>query len=476
MDNQSVTASPEPEKTTTTSNIDTPEISTTDTAHNTKITPVSPAAFAQRHASSSTQHSTYGPADIEAAKAFGRVDEQGTVFVKDGEQEREVGQFPDGTPEEALNLYITRYLDLAAKVDLFASRVKAGSLKPHDIDQSYRQLVDELKQPQVVGDLARLRELVEKLQEEINQRKEAIAQERKAAIQATTEKFTSVVTRAQEVAANLNNTTNWRQTAQIMQDLFDEWKQIQKDQQQGARLDRATSESLWKEFSQARSTFTQARRKWLQERQTQRDASKDQKERIIAEAEELKNSTDWARTSRRFNELLNQWKSVARIGKQVDDDLWARFRQAADTFYTARQEQREQVQADESENLKKKQELLEKAEALLPVTTVEAAKVARRELANIQESWDTIGYVPRDASRSIEQRLDAVDRAIKAVEDAAWKHTDPEADARKSSFTQQIQAQLDELTAKIAMASTDAEREKLQAEKATKEQWLHAIR
>ena len=87
-----------------------------------------------------------------------------------------------------------------------------------------------------------------------------------------------------------------------------------------------------------------------------------------------------------------------------------------------------------------------------------------------------IGYVPREDMRRIEDRLDADDRQIKAVEDAAWKKSDPEADARKSSFEEQLNAQLKELDDKIAAESDPAEKAKLEAEKATKEQWLNAIK
>ena len=104
------------------------------------------------------------------------------------------------------------------------------------------------------------------------------------------------------------------------------------------------------------------------------------------------------------------------------------------------------------------------------------AKKARQELAKIQEEWDQIGYVPRDDMRRIENRLDAVDKQIKAIEDAAWKQTDPEADARKSSFEEQLNAQLAELDAKIAAESDPKKKAKLEAEKATKEQWLNAIK
>ena len=124
------------------------------------------------------------------------------------------------------------------------------------------------------------------------------------------------------------------------------------------------------------------------------------------------------------------------------------------------------------------------AEAEIPVFTVDRnvdvkdaeAKKARQELAKIQEEWDQIGYVPRDDMRRIENRLDADDKQIKDIEDAAWKQTDPEADARKSSFEEQLNAQLAELDAKSAAESDPKKKAKLESEKATKEQWLNAIK
>ena len=154
---------------------------------------------------------------------------------------------------------------------------------------------------------------------------------------------------------------------------------------------------------------------------------------------------------------MDRWKRAGRVGRSDDDALWAQFRKAADEFFNARQADRDQISTSEKENLAKKEELLKKAEALVPVADEAAAKKARQALGAIQDEWDQIGYVPRDDMRRIEGRLDAVDKQIKAVEDAAWKKTDPEADARKSSFEEQLTAQLAELDEKIAAESGGGE-------------------
>ncbi|RBP99547.1 DUF349 domain-containing protein [Bifidobacterium xylocopae] len=427
--------------------------------------PVMPAAPAA---------ASYKEEDVKAAETFGRVDDNGGVFVREGAGEREVGQFPDaGSKDEALSLYARRYLDLKEKLDLFATRLKAANIKPREIDESLKTLDEETKEPAVVGDIAALRAHLLELRTEGEAKKTKLAEERKAALAKAIDERTAIVEEAEGIVAGLGDQTNWRQTADKFRGLFERW---QNHQRTTIRIDKKHADALWKRFSSARSAFNQQRRKWAQERDASRAETKRIKEEIIAKANEIKDSTDWGGTSRDFNALMDRWKAAGRAGRNEDDALWARFREAADVFFNARQADRDKISGDEQENLKAKEALLVKAESLLPVKDEAAAKRARQALAKIQEEWDGIGYVPRADMHRIESRLDAVDRQIKTVEDAAWKRSDPEADARKSSFETQLESQLDELDQRIEAESDPAAKQALQAEKATKEQWLKAIK
>ncbi len=439
----------------------------------------SPAAFAKKapaakaHVAAPAAHAAYSDADVKAAEAFGRVDDNGTVFVKEGDTEREVGQFPDASKEEALALYARRFLDLKAKLDLLASRLTSPNVKTREIDESLKLLGEETSEPAVVGDVAALKKQFETLKTAGEAKKTELSEARKAAVAKAVEERTAIVEKAEALTASLGDNTNWRSTADKFRNLFDEW---QNHQRTTIRIDKPEAEALWKRFSAARTTFNQSRRKWAQARDNERSQAKEAKEAIIAEAEALQDSTAWVETSRKFTELMDRWKKAGRAGRRDDDAMWERFRAAADTFFNARQADRDQISSSEKENLAKKEELLVKAEALVPVKSEEEAKQARQALAAIQEEWDQIGYVPRDEVRRIEGRLDAVDKQIKAIEDAAWKQSDPEADARKSSFEEQLNAQLAELDQKIAAESDPKKKAKLESEKATKEQWLNAIK
>ena len=256
----------------------------------------SPAAFAKKapaakaHVAAPAAHAAYSDADVKAAEAFGRVDDNGTVFVKEGDTEREVGQFPDASKEEALALYARRFLDLKAKLDLLASRLTSPNVKAREIDESLKLLGEETSEPAVVGDVAALKKQFETLKTAGEAKKTELSEARKAAVAKAVEERTAIVEKAEALAASLGDNTNWRSTADKFRSLFQQW---QDHQHNSVRLDKADADALWSRFSSARTTFNSARRKWAQGRDEERSNAKAAKEAIIAEAEEIKDSTAW---------------------------------------------------------------------------------------------------------------------------------------------------------------------------------------
>ena len=238
----------------------------------------SPAAFAKKapqHTAPAAASTGFSDADVKTAEAFGRVADDGTVFVKDGEGEREVGQFPDASKEEALALYARRYLDLKAKLDLFANKLKSNNVKSREIDETIKTLSAETEQPAVVGDLAALKAQFEALKEEGAAKKTALTEARKAAIAKAVEERTAIVEKAEALADSLDEDTNWRSTADKFRSLFQQW---QDHQHNSVRLDKADADALWSRFSSARTTFNSARRKWAQGRDEERSNAKAAKE------------------------------------------------------------------------------------------------------------------------------------------------------------------------------------------------------
>ena len=182
------------------------------------------------------------------------------------------------------------------------------------------------------------------------------------------------------------------------------------------------------------------------------------KERLVVEAEALADSTEWGPTAGKYRDLMRQWKAAGPASKNVDDQLWKRFRAAQDHFFGARDAENAKVDAEYAANAEVKEKLLVEAEALLPVTDVRAAKEAFRDIA---ERWDRAGKVPRDRIKELEGRMRRVEQAIRGVEDDQWKRSNPEARARAADTVSQLEASLRELEDKKAKAEAGGNAKKV---------------
>ncbi|HEY5419969.1 MAG TPA: hypothetical protein VIL10_04480, partial [Marmoricola sp.] len=76
--------------------------------------------------------------------AWGRVAADGTVFVRTTDGERAVGQYPEGSPDEALAFFTRRYDALAFEVDLLEQRVHGAALSPDEARQSVKKVRDQV--------------------------------------------------------------------------------------------------------------------------------------------------------------------------------------------------------------------------------------------------------------------------------------------------------------------------------------------
>ena len=401
---------------------------------------------------------------------FGRIDSQGNVWVQDGDTERMIGSFPEGLPSDPFALYTRRYADLEATIKLFEDRL--ASLGPKEIDQTLATLKEAVEQPNAIGDLPALRTRVQAVEERAQARKEEAKEERRLAKEHALEERTALVERAEAILAKESSKIHWKQSGQILRDLLEEWKQLQR---RGPRLDKAAEDELWKRFSATRTQFDRRRRQYFSELDERQGQAKRVKEEIIARAEALKDSTNWGETSNAFRELMEQWKRAPRASRREDDALWTRFRAAQQAFFDARHRNDLAVDSEYQANLSAKEELLKEAEALLPITNHEEAKAALR---SIQDRWAEIGRVPSEHFRKIEARLRAVEDELRKAEEAEWRRTNPETRARATGMLGQLEEQLDQLRADLedAKASGDeAKIRELTQALETKQAWFDQI-
>ena len=375
----------------------------------------------------------------QAPAEFGRVDPDGTVYVRVGDTERSVGQIPDATAEEALAFYVRRYESLEAEVLLLEQRVATQAMHPEEAKGVIATTRTNVAEASAVGDLAALQARLDALEAtlpaQIEARRAAKAEAHAAAIAAKT---TMV-----EEAERLSESEDWRGGVDRFRTLLEEWKAL-------PRVDKATDNELWRRFSSARTRYTRRRKAHFSQLNAKRDEAKRLKEEIIKEAEPLATSTDWGPTSGAFRELMRRWKAAGSARRQDDDKLWARFRAIQDQFFGARTAAQEAVQGEQGENLRAKNELLAKVEQDLDgVTDVEQAKrIHRAFLTNFNE----YGFVPRGAMREVDQRLRRVADTVAELEAEEWRRTDPEARQRADDMVSKFEDQVRKLEAQLEEA------------------------
>jgi Domain of Unknown Function (DUF349) len=392
---------------------------------------------------------------------FGRVDSDGTVYVRTSAGERVVGQVPGVPADEALSFFTRRFEALELEVSLLERRIANGALSPDDALASITKVRGAVAEARAVGDLDGLQSRLEALFPLIANQRAARKAERARQQEETRAAKERFVLEAERLAAG----NDWRGGVNRFRVLLEEWKSL-------PRLDRATDDALWHRFSSARTTYTRRRKAQFAQQNEQREAARVIKEKLVTEAEALAGSTDWGPTTGAFRDLMARWKAAGPAPRDVDELLWKRFRGAQDRFFMAKQATLSEQNTEFRVNAQAKEKLLTEAEALLPIRDSRAARASYRD---ILQRWSAIGKVPRDAIRPLESRLRAVENAIKAAEDERWQRTNPEAKARATDTAAKLEAQIAALEERAAQAEARGDQkaaDEAAASAATYREWL----
>ncbi|MCV7121311.1 DUF349 domain-containing protein [Mycobacterium nebraskense] len=364
---------------------------------------------------------------------FGRVDDDGTVWLITAAGERIVGSWQAGDREAAFAHFGRRFDDLATEVTLMEERLAAGTGDARKIKAHASELADTLPTATVLGDIDALARRLTSLIDHVGA---TVAEERSRRDEhraTQTARKEALAAEAEELGTN---STQWKAAGDRLRAILDEWKTIN-------GLDRKVDDALWKRYSAARETFNRRRGSHFAELDRERLGVRQAKERLCERAEELSDSTDWTATSAEFRKLLMEWKAAGRAARDVDDALWRRFKAAQDVFFTARNAATAEKDAELRANATAKEALLAEAEKI-DTSNQDAARAALRSIA---EKWDAIGKVPRERSAELERRLRAVQQAEKAAAAGRTKEAE-EATANAEQWRQWAQAAAEALTRK----------------------------
>lgn len=405
-----------------------------------------------------------------ATNKFGRVDQDNNVYVFELGSERKVGQYLNGTPEEALAFFERKFADLEASVRILEQRV-SNKLDPANLPKQATKLAAELVEPNAVGDLNSLRARVAALEPKIAELGALKAEANKEAVAAALAKRNELAAAAEAIANQDPAKTQWKQSAEKFAKLFEEWQAAQKA---GAKVPKSEADPIWKRFSTARTKFEAAKRVYFASLDANNKAVRAKKTEIVEQAEKL--AASGSDSIVEYRKLLDAWKVSGRTPGKSDDALWARFKAAGDTIYAARKVTAVAESGEQAENLAAKLELLNTYSTIDPAKGLDEAK---KLLLELQKKWEKIGRVPKDKLREVEDKLRAIESKVRNAEQDHWRKTDPASIARSNSVISQLEDAIKKLEADLAAATAakndkkikDA-KEALEARKA----WLETVK
>lgn len=402
---------------------------------------------------------------------WGRVEEDGTVSVRENDEWRVVGQYPDGTPAEALAYFRRKFDDIDVKVRNLEQRHAGGGAAASELTGQARHLITEATGAAAVGDLQGLLGRLNTLVGELSEASAEEAQAAKAAVAEAVAERTVIVEKAEALAARDPETVQWKQASAELTALFEAW---QTHQSTGPRLPKATAQDLWKRFRNARSTVERHRREFFSKLDELHKGARDTKTKLVEKAEALiSRGEDGIPT---YRSLLDDWKAAGRAGRKVDDALWARFKAAGDALYGARSERDEAEQAESLPRIEARQALLVEAAAVADEADL---RKARQLLTDIQRRWDEVGRIfPRDKERTLDDGMRKIETALRGREDVDWKKNNPETKARATGMAAQLLEAIEKLEAEVATAEAAGDKKAAASAKealAARQAWLKAV-
>lgn len=203
------------------------------------------------------------------------------------------------------------------------------------------------------------------------------------------------------VARDINNSGDWSSASKEIIGLQEEWRKI-------GFATKKENQNIYDRFRAGCDVFFAKKREFYNSLKGGMEDNAAQKEELIRQAEALKDSTDWKKTTEAFIELQKQWKAIGAVSRKKSEALWGRFRAACDAFFDARDKNNLAGGDNYYVNLKAKKQLIEDIKDYTPSEDEAANKEAA---AKFSADWRAAGFVPMKEKDAINA---AFDEAMKA--------------------------------------------------------------
>ena len=226
---------------------------------------------------------------------------------------------------------------------------------------------------------------------------------------------TALCEKVEEIASReVSDLTQWNEFSKEIEDVQNEWKTL-------GFASKKENQKVYDRFRAACDKFFERKREYYQGYKEGMNSNLEKKLAICEEAEQLKLSTDWKKTTERFIELQKEWKEVGAVPRKKSEQLWKRFRAACDEFFAERDKQAK-PENDFYGNLKAKTRLIDEINSYELKGDASDADA----LKEFQAKWNAIGFVP----------FKEKEKVAKAYKDAISKFPSPSRAPRRNAKPQ----------------------------------------
>lgn len=240
----------------------------------------------------------------------------------------------------------------------------------------------------------------------VNKRYQAFFEERKKREQENESAKTALCELIEAIdISTLTGYSSWNKATQKILDAQEEWKKL-------GFASRKTNNALFNRFRQCCDKFFAAKAEFFHSLKDELSQNLEAKTRLCEEAEALKDSTDWKRTSDKLVELQKRWKTIGAVPKKHSDPVWNRFLAACDYFFNQKKNATSATRKTEQANLAAKREIVDALTALnSPDADIPRAE-AIEQIHALRSRWQETGHVPfrekdklHDAYREVVRQL-----------------------------------------------------------------------
>jgi len=196
---------------------------------------------------------------------------------------------------------------------------------------------------------------------------------------------TALCQQAEEALTLINETIkDWQESTQKVNELLNIWKSI-------GPVPQKHNAEIWSRFKSCLDMFFTNKKEYFDKLKEQQMHNYNLKVDLCMQAEAIKDNTDWKKTTNDLIRLQGEWKKLGPVPRKHSDKIWKRFRASCDVFFNAKSAYFANIHIHEDENLKGKEELLEK---LKDHQFSDNKNKNLEDLKNFQREWTQIGYVP----------------------------------------------------------------------------------